>query len=383
MMNASEGFKPEKLDEYMRERNVPDEDGIVWHSPNRPPFRLCGFAWFSRDGKYRRLPAEPDYPIRPAVDSLADCTAGGQIRFRTDARTIAIRAELSGSNSMYHMAPTGQCGFDCYLAKPGETWLYAGTARVALGETRIEHRFLDAPDLHGELKDVLINFPLYQGVQIVEIGLNEGAAVEETASIREKRKVIMYGTSITQGGCASRPGLLPTNVWSRRFPFEFINLGFSGNGKGEAEIARIIAQIEDPALLILDYVSNAESLEKYAATLPAFVRIYRERHAGVPILILSRIPYAADRHDARSRHLRERYRDIGREVTERLRLAGDRRIFFYDGTDLLGEDFEECTVDGTHPTDLGFMRIADKLTPILADLLLAEVQCGQDFHALK
>jgi lysophospholipase L1-like esterase len=367
-LEQSGRFEPDKLDRYMQETNEV-RDGLVWYSPKRPPFRLCGFAWFARDGKYRRLPLAPAHPIRREVDQLADCTAGGQIRFRTDARTIAIRATLSGPHTMYHMPPTGQCGFDCYAAGPDGAWLYVGTSRVPHGDTHIEHRFIDRADDGGGMREILIHFPLYQGVQTVEIGLNEGAALEETASIRAAGKVIMYGTSITQGGCASRPGLLPTNIWSRRFPYEFINLGFSGNGKGEPELARIIAEIEAPALLILDYVSNAESPERYAATLPEFVRLFRERHADVPVLVLSRIPYAADRHDPDSLAQRERYRDIGRATVEQARRAGDPHIHFYDGTTLLGDNYEECTVDGTHPTDLGFMRIADALTPVLADLL--------------
>jgi lysophospholipase L1-like esterase len=159
-----------------------------------------------------------------------------------------------------------------------------------------------------------------------------------------------------------------TNILSRRLNVEVINLGFSGSGKGEPEVAEAIAEIPNPACYILDYEANAgtEGLKK---TLAEFVRILRRDHPKTPILVLSRVLPAADLFfEAGARDNAER-RDFQRATVLERRKAGDANIFFIDGAGLMGTDFEECTVDGAHPTDLGFMRIADGLTAPLRMIL--------------
>lgn len=160
-----------------------------------------------------------------------------------------------------------------------------------------------------------------------------------------------------------------SNILSRRFPNEFINLGFSGNGKGEPELARLIGQIERPACLILDYEANNPSPAHMERTLPAFIRIYREKHPIVPIVVLSQPRMSSDTFHADHREARSARLAVQARAVEELRQAGDANVYFYDGGELFGRDFPECTVDGSHPTDLGFQRMADRLTPILADIL--------------
>ncbi|CAG7635272.1 SGNH/GDSL hydrolase family protein [Paenibacillus allorhizosphaerae] len=366
MTRSHGGVDPTKLDANMRLTAASDTT-LAWRSPLEEPFRLCGFPWLEKDRVYRRLPVSPSHSLRPAVDSLANCTAGGQIRFRTDAASVVLKAELAGPANMYHMPSTGQCGFDCYIGSFGEQ-AFVGTTRMKLTETTVEYPLYELKGVPRIMRTVTIHFPLYQGVKSVWIGLDADAAVEAPEPFIDDRRIIFYGTSITQGGCASRPGMAFTNILSHRFHREFINLGFSGNGKGEPELAHLIAQIERPALLALDYAANVTA-EQYIATLPEFIRIYRSVHPDTPILVISKNPYAQEQINTAMRERRIVCRDFGRELVEKLQEGGDRNIAFQDGDVLLGEDFEECTVDGSHPNDLGFRRMADGLTPILHALL--------------
>ncbi|MGG1552211.1 SGNH/GDSL hydrolase family protein [Paenibacillus ferrarius] len=350
----------------MKIEEVQDE-GLDWHSPLKAPFRIDGFAWLADEGKYRRLPVAPEHPLPSAVDSLANCTAGGKIRFRTNSAKLSIRVKLTGPGNMYHMPATGQCGFDCYLGEPGEEQFWT-TARFDHTKDAYEASFYS----WDEKREFCVNlyFPLYQGVEEVWIGLEPDAELSAAPALASDKPVVLYGTSILQGGCASRPGMAYPNILSRMLPMTFVNLGFSGNGKGEPEVARTIADIADPAMFVLDYEANVTP-EGMADTLPGFIGILRERHPETPILVISKIRYSKERFDPQVLHLHEIRRDIQRGTVERLQSAGDRNLHFFDGSLLLGDDFSDCTVDGVHPTDLGFQRMAQSLEPTFRTLLQA------------
>lgn len=357
--------KLEELDRNMR-MNATDGDGVHWWSPREKPFRLLGFPWFGKDGVYRRMPLHPGEPLPQAVDWLANCTAGGQIRFDTDAQEIHIRVKLRSGSDMYHMAPTGQCGFDCYVGGPG-AMLFAGTAALRPGEAEYTSRL--AAFASRERRSITLYFPLYQGVEEVWVGTDNEALIWEPAPFRNVRPLLIYGTSITQGGCASRPGMAYTNILGRSLNMEVVNLGFSGNGRGEPEVARTIATIPDPACLVLDYEANCDGLERLRETLPAFIRLYRERHKEVPIVVVTRIRAPKAEWDPVYREAMLARRSYQLGLVEEQRAAGDQLLFAIDGYELLGEDYGDTTVDGTHPTDLGFYRIAKGLLPILQEVL--------------
>ena len=177
-----------------------------------------------------------------------------------------------------------------------------------------------------------------------------------------------YGTAITQGGCASRPGLLYSNIISRALNREVINLGFSGNGCGDPEVIQLMAAIPDPGLLVLDYEANAGPYETYRQTLQAAIARLRVAHPTVPLLVLSRIPFASEFTHAVGCAARQKRCRMQRDLVACLRRQGDRHLHFFDGANLLGTDADECTVDGVHPNDLGFMRMARGLTPVLHKL---------------
>ncbi|MCD9023787.1 SGNH/GDSL hydrolase family protein [Cohnella sp. NL03-T5] len=344
-----------------------DSSGLEWFSPIRGPFRIFGFAWLQKDEIYRRLPVNPGWNVPEDVDQLANCTAGGQIRFMTDSSKLSIRVRLSGLADMYHLPATGQCGFDCYIGEPGEQQYYS-TTRYDHTQKEYENELFDDGG-ERKIRCFTLNFPLYQGVEEVYIGLEPRCHISAPPAYDNEKKVIFYGTSITQGGCASRPGMAYTNILSRRINLEFINLGFSGNGKGEPELARIIAEIANPACLVLDYEANCVDTESLRASLPEFIRIYREKHPKVPILILSKIKFAKEEFSETSAQVLEERKEIQRFNVEKAKNQGDDNIHFFDGSSLPGEYAQECTVDGVHPTDLGFLMMANGLTPVIQRLV--------------
>ncbi|WP_248137918.1 SGNH/GDSL hydrolase family protein [Bacillus infantis] len=337
---------------------------LIWHDPKEAPFVISGFAWFQDEKKYRRLPSEPDWIIPDIVSRLADCTAGGQIRFQTNAKTIAVKVKLSGKADMSNMPATGQCGFDCYIGPAGHKH-FVNITRYEPTLQEYELAFFEREET--DLLPITLNFPLYQGVGEVLVGANEGAVISEPAPFDSGRKIILYGTSILQGGCASRPGMAYPNIISRKINLEFINLGFSGSGRGEPNMAKIIRTIENPACLVLDYEPNCVSTELYKKTLPEFIRIYRETHPYVPIILVSKFPYAAEAVD------RQLYEDriarlvFQKNLVQELQQKGDQNITFIEGTNMLGEYTNEATVDGVHPTDLGFIKMAEYLGPVIAE----------------
>ena len=342
------------------------DNNIIWHDPANEPFQLLGFPWYKEFPVYRRLPPKTGIlPIPDAVDELANHTAGGQVRFMTDSRRIYIRAELCGPASMGHMAATGQCGFDCYT-NAGGRMRFTGCAKYNVSETSYECLLFEQEE--KKICEVVLNFPLYMGVKHAAVGLDCGAVINPPLPFKHTQRCIVYGTSIAQGGCASRPGLAYSNILSRRLSAEFINLGFSGSGRGEPVMAEIIASINNPGCYILDYEANVN----YAIlneTMPVFIEILRAKHPATPILVVSKTLYAALGYSEKAVREQRKNHELQRGIVETHRAAGDNNIHYTDGSLFFGDDFDECTVDGAHPNDIGFMRMADALAPIVSPLI--------------
>ena len=353
----------EELDPNMTLEKA-DSNGIAWFNPGLAPFTLTGFEWIKQDKVYRRLPLKPEWPLRKPVNNLAKNTAGGQIHFQTDSPKILVKVELTRASGMYHMPATGQSGFDLYLGEPGKK-KYISTARFAAGKASYEVELLKGTAKRN--RHVTLNFPLYNGVKSVEVGLVAGSTVKKAASFVLPGPIVVYGTSITQGGCASRPGMAYPNILSRRLNAEFVNLGFSGNGKGEPALAHLINQIEDKQLLILDYEANVN--DKIKLTLENFIDIVRSKNKTLPILVISKIRYAAEIYSETSLNRQKGVAAFQKELVEKKMAAGDNNIYYLNGGELLGENADECTVDGVHPTDLGFMKMANGIEPMVRKIL--------------
>jgi GDSL-like Lipase/Acylhydrolase family/N-terminus of Esterase_SGNH_hydro-type len=347
--------------------NDSTDASLDWHEPTVAPFRLTGFAWLNEDGRYRRLPVSPKWPIRMPVDTLADCTAGGQIQFQTDSTTIALRVELADASNMNHMPATGQCGFDLYIGPPKAQQYFRTAVHDRTLASYEAEMLADGP---GEMMNCTLNFPLYMGVKKVEIGLAANAQVLPPPDYDDARPIIVYGTSITQGGCAARPGMAYTNILSRWLNRPVINLGFSGNGKGEPELAYLINTIPDPACVVLDFQANCYNWDvAYTESLPKFIDILRTAQPETPILLISRMHYPRELFPDDGCKWCAEMEPFQKNLIADRCASGDGNLHFLSGTTLLGEDWHECTVDGAHPTDLGFYRMAQAIQPVLEDIL--------------
>jgi hypothetical protein len=358
----SEELSIEELDPNMALKKA-DEKGMVWFSPSEKPFRLVGFKWIDKDKVFRRLPVKPDWPIRKAVDNLANSTAGGQLSFQTDSPKVTVRVKLSRQSGMYHMPATGQSGFDIYIGKPGQQ-KYFRTAKFGAKVTDYVFELFSGPKGN---RHFTINFPLYNGVKSLALGVKAGSIIKAPLPFVDEESIVVYGTSITQGGCAARPGMAYSNILSRRLNSEFVNLGFSGNGKGEPALAHLINQIEKKKMVVLDYEANVgEGIKK---TLEPFIDLIRSKNPLIPILVISKITYAAElAFPSQMKTLKDRAA-FQKNLVEKKKAAGDQNIYFLDGGTLLGEYADECTVDGVHPTTLGFMKMANGIEPVIRRIL--------------
>ena len=253
----------EECDSLMATRSA-DASGAVWIHAYEEPFELTGFPWFARDHLYRRLPVTPAHKITPAVDSLAWCTAGCKVRFRTNSSRILLRVKLQDNEIMDHMPRTGSNGFDLYTGAPGKEVYYYTTRANDAG-----YDFEIFRNPRRKCETITIHFPLYKGVDSLQIGVDNDAKVLPPEPYKEGY-IAVYGTSITQGGCASRPGMASTSILSRMLKRHILNFGFSGSGKGEPEMAKILSEL-DPVMFWLDFQANAG--DAYLENLENFIRI--------------------------------------------------------------------------------------------------------------
>ncbi|MBQ6839238.1 MAG: hypothetical protein IJO45_00920 [Oscillospiraceae bacterium] len=359
-----------KLAKY--DQNMASETGTIrderlyFPDPFAPPFRLSGFYWYNRDGKLHRLPAHIAKEVSEGVAYLATQTAGGMLMFRTNSNRLYIEATVVEAELSQKFTACGRCGFDVYMRRDDfDRLIYVKTV---LPDPGVKHMRLDIPDIgslmlegSSDIVEILINFPPYDGVEQLLVGLDNGASVLEPAPYAVEKPIVFYGSSITQGGCASRPGNAYTNHLARRLNAPIINLGFSGSGRGEPLMAQTIADM-DMSAFVMDYDHNAPSPEHLEKTHEPFFKIIREKVPTLPIIMISRVSPNHKMTSVRREIIRCTYNNA---IT-----AGDKNVYFIDGETLFGTtDRDACTVDGTHPNDLGFLRMADGIEPVLRQAL--------------
>ncbi len=337
------------------------EQNVLWYDARN--IGVEGKAWDETKSFFDRLPARAEGIVRPPVWSLSRNSAGMCVRFVTDATTIHARWTLTSANlAMPHMPATGVSGVDLYVrADSGWRWLAVGRPTQQSNAARL------VDSLPVAKREYLLYLPLYNGVGSLELGLPTSATLWKKSWEGEAgRPLVFWGTSITQGGCASRPGMVHTAILGRRLARPVINLGFSGNGKMEPEVARLIAEI-DAAVYVIDCLPNMTS-DQVRERVEPLVGILREVHPETPILLVEDRTYA-DAFLVESRHQRNiTSRKALRAAYERMQAAGVMGLHYVEGEELLGAD-GEGTVDGSHPTDLGFFRQANVFEAALRSVL--------------
>lgn len=353
-------FDIEKIDCYMRRAKI-DPENLKWYDPKDGIVEVLGLYWFNEEKRYNRFPESMESKTREQLVQLATCTAGGQIRFRTDSKRVIISATNTSAQSYATMAEAGRRGFDLYTGDPGQE-VFWNTALPVSGELTYAANLFEVQE--QKMRSFTINLPLYCGVEEILIGIDDETELLPPLPLPVTSPVVIYGTSITQGGCASRPGTAFTNRLSRKLQCEFLNFGFSGQGKNDLEIAELLSTIKDPALFIIDSEANSVSVEHTIKSVPQFIDILRSKHPQVPILIVTKVTYGP-RYGVEIPSLKKAFHKI---YLDRV-AAGDKNIFFVDGSTFWEKDYWENTIDGAHPTDAGFMFMAEKLEPVLRDLL--------------
>ena len=333
---------------------------VYVNADSRP---LYGKAREDTKERYERLPAEFEGRSRDAVWYLGRNSTGLYIRFNTDSKNIWCRWTAKFGNMMNHQTLVGTRGLDLYGLNDKGEWRFIAAAKPNPSDKTTETKVVG--NLKGVPTEYMLYLPLYDGISSLEIGVDSTACIEhpKVESPRTERPIVMYGTSILQGGCANRPGMAYTNILARRLDREVINLGFSGNALLDMEIAELMASVEDPAIFVFDYVPNAYDYlirEKGEQ----FFRIVRDAHPDVPILFLEDPYFAHYEWDSHAKTEVDKKNAAQRELFEKLKKQGEKRIYFLKSDDMVGHD-AEAFVENIHFTDLGMMRYADWITPYL------------------
>lgn len=331
-------------------------EGLVFRDAETAPFRIYGVM--REQDHFCRMPDSVASVVNEGVERLALHTAGGRVRFMTDSPYVAIHAEMAELGKMPHFPLTGSIGFDLYTGA-GDGQQYIGTF---IPPYDIQDGYESVLDLReGGMKLVTINFPLYSNVKKLYIGLHQAAALDRAPDYRQELPVVYYGSSITQGGCASRPGNAYQAIISRRMDANFINLGFSGSARGEQPMVDYLAAL-DMSVFVLDYDHNAPTPEHLAATHEHLFQTVRATHPELPIVMMTRPKVHLN--DEEKRRLA-----IVRQTYDHAVAAGDTHVYMIPGYELIEPDvIEVATVDNAHPNDAGFLSMANRLQAVLEQI---------------
>jgi hypothetical protein len=310
---------------------------------------------------FDRLPASAEKTVTPAVWVRSRNSSGMMVRFKTDASAISVHYQLSNRGlSLPHMPATGVSGVDLYARDADGKWKWVGVAKPTVREVKEEIVRGLAP---GE-REYAAYLPLYNGVEFLRIGVNPGSTFEGLAP--RPKPIVFYGTSITQGACASRPGMSHTAILGRRLDRPVVNLGFSGHGRMDAAVGDILAQV-DAAAYVIDCLPNMHAAEVTARCVPLVERLRAARPETPIILVEDRrltnswiVPDKDKAHTANHAALKTAF--------ETLEKKGVKHLYYIPGDNLYGNDAEGAT-DASHASDLGFMRQADAFEPVIREAL--------------
>ncbi len=339
-------------------------EGMKTWDVNRPPFRLYGLCREPGEQDFKRLPHWLPRQI-PESDGLR-ChytnTAGLRLRFRTDSQKLILRCAWDQLSQFDHMPFTGGSAFDVYADGEYMGPLRPGTRNGQWIVPQSEGYESSMGFPSRKMRDIVVNFPLYNNVTAMSIALEEDAQVLPGEEYAHKTPIVFGGSSITQGGCASHPGNSYCALLSRWLDTDYINLGFSGSFRGELPMAHYIAALP-MSLFVYDYDHNAPTAEHLEMTHERLFRIFRESQPETPVLIISAADLAfGDQVDRR--------RAVIRRTWENAVAAGDQNVYFLDGSTIYAEaGYDHCTVDRCHPNDLGFWCMAKAIAPQIQNIM--------------
>lgn len=345
-----------KIDSNFEVKTKLNKSDIKFYDVRHEPFKLYGvFYEFSR---FRRLNDDFAWSVNEGVGYLASNSAGGRVRFKTDSPYIAIHTKMHNIDKMPHFTLCGSAGFDMYVFDGVEKYV-----NTFVPPQSMEDGYESVINFNSsEMREITINLPLYADVSEIYIGLSETATVLPPNPYKIEKPIVYYGSSITQGGCASRPGNSYESMISRRLNADYINLGFSGSARGEDRIAEYISKL-DMSAFVYDYDHNAPSVDHLRNTHEKMFKKVREANPKLPIIIMSRpVYYLTEDEKARLEVIRTTYLNAVEN--------GDGNVYFLDGRTLMELAGNDGTVDNCHPNDLGFSSMAKAVGDVLERVLL-------------
>lgn len=332
-------------------------------------FRLInnGFDPALKNTPYERLPKVLKDSTVADLWHRSTNSSGMAVRFATDSKVLGVRYRLTNNFHMNHMADSGTKGVDLYRMSDKGKWLYVNTLRPK--NDSIQSGVL-VKNMDGGMHEYMIYLPLYDGIRWMEIAVEQGASIgapEVDSPRKSAGKVVFYGTSILQGGCASRTGMSPTAMIQRDLNIECVNIGISGQGKMYFPMAHAMASIEDAAAYVIDPVPNC-TLGQCDTLTYDFVNILRKAHPDTPIIMVEGPMYPYWKFDSYFKKYLPQKNEAFHKNYLRLRKESPRNLYYVDCEGLTGPD-EEGTVDGVHLTDYGFRAYADKIGKVLKKVL--------------
>lgn len=317
-----------------------------------------GQAWpLEVEDFYDRLPPKAQQKVRKEVWDLSKNSAGLQMRFKSNANNIEIRYLVSGRLQMPHMPATGVSGLDLYAKNKDNQWIWAA-GKYSFGDT-IVYKFNDLQSSESTSREYTLYLPLYNTVRWLEVTVDDSAEFTPLVA-RNEKPIVVYGTSIAQGGCASRPGLAWTNILGRKLDEPIVNLGFSGNGRLENELIELMTEI-DAKIYVLDCLPNLTSPLISSAELKnrieESVRTLQREKPETPILLTEHDGYTDEEINSIKREDYQKVNRVLKEAFNSMREQGIKNIYLLSKEEI-NQDIDSM-VDGVHPNDIGMMRYAE------------------------
>jgi lysophospholipase L1-like esterase len=315
-------------------------------------------------------------------------TSGVRIEFESFAKAISIDATFPKVGPMENM---------CELAQRGLEILVDGKVLTSIFSSKKSWKSqINIPSSEKSHRISLV-FPLYAPCIIKSItffgfkGKDPAPFKREPEYLKDERPIIYYGSSITQGGCTSRPSLAYPNILSESLGLNFINLGLSGSGCGEPEIAEYVSSIKNSSLFVLDWGANLLDPSHGTRLEDRYRNFWQKIHKenpSTPILFVNMLknerevldPELVKPYIESKRRFIEKEANYAIEVIQKEKEAFDKlkggdpninpgNFGYIDGATIIGENNMDLMVDGSHPNDLGHKKIAELLEWKIIELL--------------
>ena len=334
-------------------------EGLKFFSPETKPVKVCGVMYDAEMNAYLRLPMDIAKTINGGVSAMNNHPSGGRFVFKTNANKIAVKFRIQWEGvTVFNQA---NAGFDLYARENGKQTLIHTYRPGEIGENRtfsISREIKDAKE-----REYILYTPYMAGLENIYIGINEDAYLKEADEYTYSQPIVFYGSSIVHGAHGARAGMPYPAIISRMYDIDFVNLGFSGNAKGEKEFAEYIKNL-DMCAFVMDYDHNAPTPDHLRATHENFYKIVREANKDLPIIMITRPHF----HEIPYEEAMER-KEIILNTYNNAKSRGEN-VYFIDGGHFYDDfGYDDCVADDSHPNTLGLFAMATKIASVLEEAL--------------